>query len=179
MLGNLCQIETSTTRLYACFSHFGSNYHLLFPGLNPLSSKPGVVLRTSLEQNMKEGGPLVLLALTLALASGQRSEDFVGFSYSQADVSNPSSRRFVSFLSEVNTIITMFRTKPHYPRPPPLCRTWTSTPTFCPDTALSRPPRPASTASTLPFSVPGLRLLCKNSALVQCYYYYSSLSYPA
>ena len=41
--------------------------------------------------------------------------DFVGFSYSRADVSNPSSTRFISLLNEVRTsvnAIIVFRTKP-------------------------------------------------------------------
>ena len=45
--------------------------------------------------------------------SAQKLPDFVGFSYSRADVSNPSSQRFISLLNEVNAII-VFRTKPEH-----------------------------------------------------------------
>ena len=55
----------------------------------------------------------ILLWMKTKASVAQKVPDFVGFSYSRADVSNPSSQRFISLLNEVNAII-VFRTKPEH-----------------------------------------------------------------
>ena len=63
-----------------------------------------------MERTRVATGGLFLLFWIKTAAEAQLP-DFVGFSYSRADVSNPSSQRFISLLNEVNAII-VFRTKP-------------------------------------------------------------------
>ena len=64
---------------------------------------------------METTGIIFLLLWMMTAAAVDLMPDFVGFSYSRADVSNPSSTRFISLLNEVRTsvnAIMVFRTKP-------------------------------------------------------------------
>ena len=46
---------------------------------------------------------ILLFSCTLPTSEGlAKRPDFVGFSYSKADVINPASRRFISFINEVS-----------------------------------------------------------------------------